>query len=70
MNQCFKESLGPATLKKQTLLKPGWRKLHNEVLYHLHSSQNITTMNKTRRIGEACSARGEDKCVHNFVWKD
>jgi hypothetical protein len=27
----------------------GWRKLHNEELHSLYSSQNIISMNKSRR---------------------
>jgi hypothetical protein len=43
---------------KRDEVKGGWRKLHNEELHNLYSSQNITRIIKPRRIrGAALVAR-------------
>jgi hypothetical protein len=39
-----------------------WKGLHNEELYAVYSSPNMTLVMKSRRqIGEACSTCGEDR---------
>jgi hypothetical protein len=48
-NRVFRRIFGPKTDK----VKGGWRKLHNEELYNMHSSPNIIRMIKSRRIRRA-----------------
>jgi hypothetical protein len=48
----------------------GWRKLHNEELYHLNSSPRIIWIINSREISVACSKHGRDeKCIQNFSQK-
>jgi hypothetical protein len=47
----------------------GWRRLHNEELHDLYTSQNIMRVIKSRRIkmGGTCSTHGRDeKCIQYF----
>ena len=43
------------------------RKLHNEELNDLYCSPNIVRVIKSRRMGGACSAYGEEvRCIQGF----
>jgi len=46
----------------------GWRKLPNEELHNLHSSQNIISMTKARNVRRTkyVAHIREEKCIQNF----
>jgi hypothetical protein len=45
-----------------------WRRLHNEELHNLHTSQYIIRIIKSRRIRWARHVRDE-KCIQDSGWK-
>jgi hypothetical protein len=50
----LKRIFGP----KRDGLTGGWRKLHNEELHNLYSSQSIIRIIKSRRMGGTCGTNG------------
>jgi hypothetical protein len=45
----------------------GWRKLHNEELHNLHTSQSIIRMIKSRRMSRAHSTNGEKRNAYKIL---
>jgi hypothetical protein len=67
-NRMLRRIFGP----KRGEATGGWRKLHNEELYNLYSSPNISSISKSRRIrsaGRVSCSEGDEKCLHKFGWK-
>jgi hypothetical protein len=49
----------------------GWRKLHNEELHNLYSSQSITRMSKSRRMrGSGHVTRMRRRGMHIGNWQE
>jgi hypothetical protein len=57
-NRMLRRIFGP---NNNEAVSKGWRQLHNEKLYNLHSSRNIIGVVKSRRMGWA----GHEACVTN-----
>jgi hypothetical protein len=64
-NRVLRRIIGP----KRGEVTREWRKLHNEVLYNLYSSPNITTHIKSRRLRWAGHVvrMGEERKVYKVL---
>jgi hypothetical protein len=64
-NRALRRIFGP----KRDEVTGGWRKLHNEELYDLHSSPNIIIIIKSKRMGWAGHvARMGSSGIHVGYW--
>jgi hypothetical protein len=60
-NRVLRRMFGP----KREEVAGGWRRLHNEELYNLYASRNITKLMKSRRVRWAgnVARMGDEKCI-------
>jgi hypothetical protein len=56
---------------KREEVEGGWRRLHNEELHNLYASQNISRVDKSRRIRWVghVTCMGDEKCIQYSGWK-
>jgi hypothetical protein len=62
-NRVLSRIFGP----KRDEVTGGLRKLHNEKLHNLYSSQNIIRMIMTRRM--RCARMGEERNAYKILWE-